>query len=460
MDFGYFGGTGAAVTLHSEKLTKIAYMKGKSKIAALMLAALAATGAGAQENADTAGYRKFRFGGYGEIVASFKDYGINRFQKDGASKERRNTIAIPRFVLAIDYKFTPKWILGAEIEFEAGGTGVAYELENRENGEYETEVEKGGEVALEQFHITRLVVPAFNVRVGHQVVPFGLTNARHEPINFFGTVRPESETGLLPSTWHETGLSVFGTFGRGHGLFDYTAMVTAGLNANGFDRDGWVAPGKQGFFETDNFTSPGYMARLDWRGAKGLRTGVSFYYCHDTGANSDKRQTYAAYGRIPLTMASWDAQYRNRYVTVRANIVYGHLGNSAAVNAKNGMLSGNSPYSRLTPVGKNALGYGAEAGVNLGNALGAGSMPVIYPFVRYEYFNPQESVARPATADRRLQTSKWSAGVNWYALPNLVVKADWSGRRIGTSNPFGRGTYNSENEVSVGVAYVGWFIRN
>ena len=35
----------------------------------------------------------------------------------------------------MDYKFTPKWILSAEIEFEAGGTGSAMELENSENGE-------------------------------------------------------------------------------------------------------------------------------------------------------------------------------------------------------------------------------------------------------------------------------------------------------------------------------------
>ncbi|MBR7085631.1 MAG: hypothetical protein IKI37_10730, partial [Oscillospiraceae bacterium] len=28
---------------------------------------------------DTLGYSKFRFGGYGEVVANFKDYGINRF---------------------------------------------------------------------------------------------------------------------------------------------------------------------------------------------------------------------------------------------------------------------------------------------------------------------------------------------------------------------------------------------
>ncbi|MER8207501.1 hypothetical protein, partial [Acinetobacter baumannii] len=89
---------------------------------------------------------KFRFGGYGEMVANFKDYGINRFYggNDGNPNKKRNTISIPRFVLAFDYKFTSKWILGAEIEFESGGTGTAFELENSENGEYETEVEKGG----------------------------------------------------------------------------------------------------------------------------------------------------------------------------------------------------------------------------------------------------------------------------------------------------------------------------
>lgn len=39
-------------------------------------------------------------------------------------------------------------------------------------------------MALEQFHITRLIHPAFNVRAGHIIVPVGLTNAHHEPVNF------------------------------------------------------------------------------------------------------------------------------------------------------------------------------------------------------------------------------------------------------------------------------------
>lgn len=409
--------------------------------------------------ADTAGYSRFRLGGYGEMLASFKNYGINRFAglAEGSARTRRVTAEIPRFVLAFDYKFSPKWILGAEIEFEAGGVGTAVELENSENGEYEIEIEKGGEVALEQFHLTRLIVPQFNVRVGHMVVPVGLTNARHEPVNFFGTVRPEAETSLLPSTWHETGVEVFGALGRGYARLDYRAMVVTGLNANGFDRNAWISGGKAGRFEADNFTSPGYAARFDYRGVPGLHTGVSFYYCHDAGRNSDKEHTYASVGRVPVAIGTWDAQYADRYVTARVNITYGYLGHAAALSAVNRMLSNKSPYSRLVPVAKNTLGYGVEAGVSLA-ALIPGC-PALWPFARYEYRNPQYRGERGQTMERRLEVSQWRAGINWYALPNLAVKADYAWRRIGTSGVFGRGRYNPENEFSIGVAYVGWFVR-
>lgn len=422
-------------------------------------ASAAAWGAPAAQLADTTGYSRFRFGGYGEILAQFKDYGINRLSgsPEGNRRLHRNTISIPRFVLAFDYKFTPRWVLGAEIEFEAGGVGTEYEIENSENGEYEVEMEKGGEVALEQLHITWLGLPAVNVRAGHLIVPLGQVNAHHEPINFFGARRPESETALLPSTWHETGIEIFGTFGRGKALFDYQAMVVAGLNANGFERDTWIAAGKQGFFETDNFTSPGYVGRLDWRGIRGLRTGVSFYYCRNAAANSDKPHTYNDF-TVPVAIGAWDAAYTCRYLTARANLVYGYVGNSKALSAANKKLSNNSPYSRLTPIARNALSYGAEIGLRIKNMM-AVRFPDIVPFARYDYYNPQQRGEAGQTMDARFRVSQWQAGVNWFALPNLVVKADYVTRQVGTSRVFGKGPYNSENEFEIGVAYIGWFIR-
>ncbi len=411
---------------------------------------------------DTLGYNRFRFGGYGEMVANFKDYGINRFygHKEGNAKQNHNTISIPRFVLAFDYKFTQKWILGAEIEFEYGGTGTSYELENTENGEYETEVEKGGEVALEQFHITRMIVPEFNIRAGHLIVPIGLTNAHHEPINFFGSSRPEGETTIIPCTWHETGIEFLGKFGKDYATFDYEAMIVTGLNANGFDRNKWVRGGKQGLFEGDNFTSPAYVARLNYTGVPGLRLGGSIYYCPNTGANSDKLITYDEIGRIPVTIYSLDAQYTNKYVTARANYLSGNIAHADQLGAKNGKLSNKSGYSRTTPIAKRAVSYNAEVGLNLKSIVGGGkNFPVIYPFAQYEYYNSQEKGEGMDVMDARCQVSKWNFGLNWRALPNLVVKADYTTRQIGTAKVFGTGSYNSENEFGIGIAYIGWFFK-
>lgn len=411
---------------------------------------------------DTLGYNRFRFGGYGEMVANFKDYGINRFygHKEGNAKQNHNTISIPRFVLAFDYKFTPKWILGAEIEFEYGGTGTSYELENTENGEYETEVEKGGEVALEQFHITRMIVPEFNIRAGHLIVPVGLTNAHHEPINFFGSSRPEGETTIIPCTWHETGIEFLGKFGKDYATFDYEAMIVTGLNANGFDRNKWIRGGKQGLFEGDNFTSPAYVARLNYTGVPGLRLGGSIYYCPNTGANSDKLITYDEIGRIPVTIYSLDAQYTNKYVTARANYLSGNIAHADQLGAKNGKLSNKSGYSRTTPIAKRAVSYNAEVGLNLKSIVGGGkNFPVIYPFAQYEYYNSQEKGEGMDVMDARCQVSKWNFGLNWRALPNLVVKADYTTRQIGTAKVFGTGNYNSENEFGIGIAYIGWFFK-
>ena len=412
-----------------------------------------------KEVSDTDGYEKFRFGGYGEMLARFMNYGTNRFYGGTDNNGHRNSVSIPRFVLALDYKFTPKWMLGAEIEFESGGVGIEMELENSENGEYETEMEKGGEVALEQFHITRLIHRGVNVRVGHLILPVGLTNAHHEPIFFFGTSRPEGETTLVPSTWHETGVELFGELGSGYRRCSYRLMVVAGLNPDGFGRDNWVAGGKQGIFEVDNFTSPAYVARADYHGVKGLRVGGSLYYCHNVTANADKPYKYSGVGRSAVIVWSADAQYRNHYVTARANVMGGHVEHADEISQV--ALSSNSGYyhGAMRNVAERALCYGAEVGMNLSACCPSGRCPVFYPFVRYEYYNPQQKAGETATVEKRCQVSKWTAGINWFALPGLMVKADYTTRQIGTGRPFGKSRYKSENEFAIGVAYVGWFLK-
>lgn len=413
----------------------------------------------ASDVADYNSFNKFRFGGYGEMVANFKNYGLSRYT--GIQDTHRATIAIPRFVLALDYKFTSKWILGAEIEMEAGGVGVETEIEAGENQfEYEVEMEKGGEVALEQFHITRLITEGFNIKAGHMIVPVGLTNSHHEPILFFGPERPEGETTILPSTWHETGVSIFGSFGRKKARFNYQAMAVAGLNPDNFGRDHWVKDGKQGLFEVDNFSSPGYVARMDYVGVTGLRVGGSAYYCAKTSKNADKPYNYAQYDNTGLYILNGDIQYINRFVTLRGNVIWGHIANANGITKVH--YGTNSPYhtGKFRSVAETALTYGAEVGYNLKSCIKAPKCPTIYPYMRYEYFNSQEKCEGIVPEEPRCQVSKWQAGVNYYILPNLVAKLAYSNRRIGTRAVFGYdGAYHRENEFSVGLAYTGWFIK-
>ena len=92
----------------------------------------------------------------------------------------------------------------------------------------------------------------------------------------------------------------------------------------------------------------------------------------------------------------------------------------------NSALGSKSPYSRTTPIAKRAVSYGAELGLNLRNITGMEKFPSLWPFARYEYYNPQEEVITRQAADEREKVSMWTAGLNWRALPNLVFKADYT----------------------------------
>lgn len=404
-----------------------------------------------ESDEDYDSFNRFRLGGYGEMISAFKGYGLNRLATPfGNTLENRATISIPRFVLALDYKITPKWIVGAEIEFESGGTGSAYELEF---GHLERSLSKGGEVNVEQFYITRLLHPAFNLRFGQMVVPMGLSNAHNEPMNFFGTARPEGEASILPYIWHESGLAAYGTFGKDLGQFNYQAMVVSGLNAKGFSGNHWVHDGQQGLFEQDDFTNPAWLAHLDWVGVHGLRIGASLYHCSNTALNSfTPKEELQHTAKHPVTLWSIDAQWLGKYVEARADIVSGKVGNADkfAVANEHGEEAEN-----VFPVAKRALSYGAEVGLNLKSFFGNENAPDVIPFVRYEYYNPMEELAvrgEKSPLNDAFKTSMWVAGVNYRLGKDIVLKADYTHRTIAG------GAFRAEKEFAIGAAFNAWFL--
>ncbi|MDR0811332.1 MAG: hypothetical protein LBN23_03525, partial [Paludibacter sp.] len=153
-------------------------------------------------------FSRLTLGGYGEAVMQRMFYSDNpsRYSYPATHKdETHGRFDLPHVVLYLGYDFGHGWRFATEIEFEHGGTGSTFEIEKTEAGEYEKEIEKGGEVNLEQFWIEKNWSSYANLRMGHIIVPVGITNQYHMPTEFFSVLRPD-EASILPCTWHETGI--------------------------------------------------------------------------------------------------------------------------------------------------------------------------------------------------------------------------------------------------------------
>ena len=112
------------------------------------------TGATRQEKTEKQAKPESRLyiGGYGEaaMTRNFYSQSFNRYKKpeNYADDKSHGRFDLPHVCLNLGYDFGKGWTLGTEIEFEHGGNGTAVEIEAEEAGEYEAEVEKGGEVNI------------------------------------------------------------------------------------------------------------------------------------------------------------------------------------------------------------------------------------------------------------------------------------------------------------------------
>ena len=96
---------------------------------------------------------RLTIGGYGEAVYTRNFYSDNMYRYSHAASyadaPSHGRLDLPHVVLNLGYDFGKGWSMGTEIEFEHGGSEVAVEIEAEETGEFEHEIERGGEVALE-----------------------------------------------------------------------------------------------------------------------------------------------------------------------------------------------------------------------------------------------------------------------------------------------------------------------
>ena len=398
---------------------------------------LLSAGAVAQSN-------PFLVSGYGVINYSHFDWELD--------PGRRAAIDVERFVIASKYRINNTIRLESELEFEHGGTGSTMEFDKFEEfGEFETEIEKGGEVIVEKLAAVFSFLPSFNFRVGHIIVPVGLVSKRHRPQHYFTTTRPEAEAHLIPTIWHETGIEIFGAFGS----LKYQAQIVNGLDSTGFSSRHWIVRGHQLRFETVNAEAPAFVGRLDYAFHENATVGISAYY-GDTAANRPKSDVdFDAH----VGIVSLHGFYEVNALKVRGLFLWGTLENADQLSKVNRTLSNNLNVKR-TPIGSAAVGWYIEAGYNIlsffrqpnnstehRNLKDNPSDKVLDVFARYDFYDTMASVEGIIFDNPRWERTTWTLGINYHVHPQVVFKSHYSLRRLATKDK------NRENTFSLGFGF-------
>ena len=407
-------------------------------------------------------------GGYGEITAKHCFFSNNYLRYGKTPEKYKNDhygeFDLPHVVIYLGYDFGKGWSMGSEIEFEHGGPEVATEIEEEEGGEYESEIERGGEVALEQFWLQKKFNDYAILRAGMQVIPVGALNANHEPTKFFSVYRSEGEFTIIPSTWHEVGLTFMGKTKFG---LHYQAMFLPGLDSDRFNKKNWIKPGAGSPYEFKLANVFAGAARIDYTGVQGLRLSLSGYMGNsfrNTLSMSNSEIDASAYKNVKGTVSigSFDFCYDDHNVIVRGSATYGHLTDAAAITQYNmGMRKGS--VSSKQWVASDAIAAGIEAGYDffsLNHTLREKGHR-FYVFGRYEYY---DSMFR--YDGKRDYTYAWcgrqraAVGINYFPIPQVAVKAEFAygilNKGMRADGTLGK-IYNDEPQIAIGVVYAGLF---
>ncbi|NIR46027.1 MAG: hypothetical protein GWN99_16495 [Gemmatimonadetes bacterium] len=329
-------------------------------------------------------------GGYGELL--YENFASER--EDGSTSGATDQLDALRAVFYVGYKFGGDFLFNSEIELEHASTGG------------------DGSVSVEFAYIDWLFSEPLGARAGLLLVPMGLLNELHEPPIFLGSERPLTERAIIPSTWRENGVGLFG----GAEGFSYRAYLVNGLDATGFSAAGLRGGRQKGSKAlAEDFAA---VARVDFEGILGLLVGSSVYL-----GNSGQGAVSPIDGStIDARTVIWEghAQYRARGIWLRGLAALADVSDVEEINQAQG-FTGNAS------VGERLIGWYLEGGYDLLRSVRTGQR--LLPYVRYEQVNTQDRVPTGFSANPANDQQIVTLGAAWFPIPNIVVKADYQIRK-------------------------------
>ncbi len=335
-------------------------------------------------------YKKDRglsVGGYGEIR-------LRSFQN--ADDGQNDVFDALRAVFYVGYKFNDNWVLNSELEFEHGGTGG------------------GGSISAEFFTLDYLWKDEANLRVGLVLIPMGFVNEIHEPNFFYGAERPEVERTILPSTWSENGV---GIYGRVADRVEYRAYVVSSFRGADFSSSGLRGGRQKGSRAISNDFA--FVARVDVDVAPGLLVGGSVY----TGQTGQEEDVEGE--DLPdamLTIYEIHAQYKAHGLSLRGLWTEAFLDEAGRLSR----IIDTTPSMTDDSIAQHMRGWYVEAAYDILPLVAEGTRMSLEPYFRFESYDTQRDVSDLLyTRDKTKDIDLYVAGLQFKPIPEVVFKVDF-----------------------------------
>lgn len=330
-------------------------------------------------------------GGYGEVRL--------RTYHNTDDDDQDDVFDALRAVLYVGYKFNENWVVNSEFEFEHAGDGG------------------GGSVSVEFLTVDYLFREEVNARVGLLLIPMGFINEIHEPTFFFGAERPEVERQILPTTWRENGV---GIFGRLADRIEYRAYVINGFEGSGFSSSGLRGGRQKGSRALANDFA--FVARADVDVAPGLVVGGSVY----TGQSGQEDDFTSPIDNVTrdlpdalTTIYELHAQYKAYGLSLRALWTEAFIDEAGALSRVLGKAASAS-------IAQHMRGWYAEAAYDILPLFVKETRMSLEPYFRYENYDTQRDVSNLGyMRDKSKEIDLYTAGLQFKPIPQVVMKLDY-----------------------------------
>lgn len=333
-------------------------------------------------------------------------YGNAFYQRN--SRTQTATLNLERFVLFTGHKFNDKISFFSELEVEDAKVSGG---------------ESGGEVAVEQAYLK------FNLNANQYIVAglflprIGILNENHLPNTFNGNERNYVETYIIPSTWRELGIGLYGSLNNLP--INYSVGLVNGLSSEMFEHGSGI---REGRFEGRNASGNNLAITAALQFYQGdFKAQLSGYYGGTVGVNKRKADSLGLQSGTfgtPVALGEADIQYAKNGFSVKV------LGTIVSIPDADKI---NRAYASNTP--KTEYGAYAEVGYDLMQLMGKPKDKQLVVFVRDEKLNMNAGIPSNGVTDGTLNQNYVVAGLSYLPIRNVAIKGDIRIAHTGSQNP-------------------------